>query len=150
MMPVKSCSQPPSGGCVLKLPYTDAAALKSMPAAFGRLCVETLDKVNKMADDGPAAFGRLCVETSLSRTTATETVPPAAFGRLCVETTRCSLCRRRLRPAAFGRLCVETPVSASPLDGVNPAAFGRLCVETTCLIFEASLSAPSRLRAAVC
>ena len=127
-MPVKSCSQPPSGGCVLKLPYTDAAALKSMPAAFGRLCVETLDKVNKMADDGPAAFGRLCVETSLSRTTATETVPPAAFGRLCVE----------------------TPVSASPLDGVNPAAFGRLCVETTCLIFEASLSAPSRLRAAVC
>ena len=128
MMPVKSCSQPPSGGCVLKLPYTDAAALKSMPAAFGRLCVETLDKVNKMADDGPAAFGRLCVETSLSRTTATETVPPAAFGRLCVE----------------------TPVSASPLDGVNPAAFGRLCVETTCLIFEASLSAPSRLRAAVC
>ena len=69
---------------MLKLPYTDAAALKSMPAAFGRLCVET----------------------SLSRTTATETVPPAAFGRLCVE--------------------------------------------TTCLIFEASLSAPSRLRAAVC
>ena len=34
-----------------------------IPAAFGRLCVETDDKPDKRPDDKPAAFGRLCVET---------------------------------------------------------------------------------------
>ena len=33
--------QPPSGGCVLKLSFSQAVALVVLPAAFGRLCVET-------------------------------------------------------------------------------------------------------------
>ena len=56
--------QPPSGGCVLKREAEDAYARITMPAAFGRLGVETF-----VHDDGfyvraPAAFGRLCVETA--------------------------------------------------------------------------------------
>ena len=36
-----------------------------MPAAFGRLCVETSFSVVFGSCWGPAAFGRLCVETNL-------------------------------------------------------------------------------------
>ena len=57
-------SQPPSGGCVLKLSLPFRARQMSGPAAFRRLCVET-DKVpeDKKPKD-PAAFRRLCVETT--------------------------------------------------------------------------------------
>ena len=33
--------QPPSGGCVLKLALDGHHRRKKVPAAFGRLCVET-------------------------------------------------------------------------------------------------------------
>ena len=36
------------------------------PAAFGRLCVETVGFTAASMKFGPAAFGRLCVETVLS------------------------------------------------------------------------------------
>ena len=35
--------QPPSGGCVLKLPKFGLADARQWPAAFGRLCVETIE-----------------------------------------------------------------------------------------------------------
>ena len=59
----------------------------------------------------PAAFGRLCVETSQKFITRGLDVP-AAFGRLCVETNRGGYITPSLSPAAFGRLCVETPIYA--------------------------------------
>ena len=34
-----------------------------MPAAFGRLCVETVVVIDEAQNIFPAAFGRLCVET---------------------------------------------------------------------------------------
>ena len=34
--------QPPSGGCVLKLLFVVGGVLAVEPAAFGRLCVETV------------------------------------------------------------------------------------------------------------
>jgi len=36
--------------------------------------------------EAPAAFGRLCVETMNIRSVDTTPARPAAFGRLCVET----------------------------------------------------------------
>ena len=36
------------------------------PAAFGRLCVETVMRTRGIVPMTPAAFGRLCVETSIS------------------------------------------------------------------------------------
>ena len=57
--------QPPSGGCVLKQRFFAIGGAASPPAAFGRLCVETeLENQNQAWRDWPAAFGRLCVETS--------------------------------------------------------------------------------------
>ena len=38
---VLTAFQPPSGGCVLKRPCLNAFAFWYFPAAFGRLCVET-------------------------------------------------------------------------------------------------------------
>ena len=55
------------------------------PAAFGRLCVETLCRVNHDLFIYPAAFGRLCVET-FAHVANIGKDWPAAFGRLCVET----------------------------------------------------------------
>ena len=42
-----SSSQPPSGGCVLKLLHPKTSSLKKGPAAFGRLCVETIKRSKK-------------------------------------------------------------------------------------------------------
>ena len=58
------------------------------PAAFGRLCVETLAPSENCEKSMPAAFGRLCVET-LAPSENCEKSMPAAFGRLCVETAPC-------------------------------------------------------------
>ena len=165
--------QPPSGGCVLKLilarafihmrfqPPSDGCVLKrrrlvcdwrgDLPAAFGRLCVETGSEFKPETTMDPAAFGRLCVET-LSSTRCRIVRQPAAFGRLCVETGLKQMidfqniqppsggCVLKLDeadylvgkngPAAFGRLCVETDWVWDCWVWLRPAAFGRLCVET--------------------
>ena len=119
-----------------------ARLLREAPAAFGRLCVETVllrlagvarvfhqppsggcvlklrqrrIKVNRL---GPAAFGRLCVETFAAPVRAEVGLPPAAFGRLCVETSTCQKFRSGKKPAAFGRLCVETKVPKIPISKV--------------------------------
>ena len=77
--------QPPSGGCVLKPEQSDNAITSEDPAAFGRLCVETVLPLARGFVLAPAAFGRLCVETYLAQSDP-EYKAPAAFGRLCVET----------------------------------------------------------------
>ena len=59
------------------------------PAAFGRLCVETVGQQLASREDRPAAFGRLCVETGGGGGGGQDS-EPAAFGRLCVET----VCKR--------------------------------------------------------
>ena len=56
-------AQPPSGGCVLKQQTFPIFRHKNDPAAFGRLCVETICRYNGSCLRQPAAFGRLCVET---------------------------------------------------------------------------------------
>ena len=144
--------QPPSGGCVLKPLTTTICVVRSDPAAFRRLCVETSKGLPFEVLGDPAAFRRLCVETS--RITAFwPAVAPAAFRRLCVETSRaksiglmlpnqppsggCVLKPRpraqlaaRAAPAAFRRLCVETSNIGTVPQRRSPAAFRRLCVET--------------------
>ena len=56
-------AQPPSGGCVLKLQKGIFADISIAPAAFRRLCVETLCGKPGIISEFPAAFRRLCVET---------------------------------------------------------------------------------------
>ena len=62
-----------------------ARLLREVPAAFRRLCVETLIRLASSLTSQPAAFRRLCVETTLL-IRAFYPLIPAAFRRLCVET----------------------------------------------------------------
>ena len=130
-MPRFKRGQPPSGGCVLKHILDRDINAILLAAAFGRLCVETVEPSTLSNITTAAAFGRLCVETDVAIVAKFEDVmqPPsggcvlkpcarsryilageaAAFGRLCVETfSACQNARLSLGAAAFGRLCVET------------------------------------------
>ena len=60
-------AQPPSGGCVLKHIIRLDFDNGRYPAAFRRLCVETLYGLKGMPFFTPAAFRRLCVETRYAR-----------------------------------------------------------------------------------
>ena len=103
----KSRSQPPSGGCVLKpLCFNTIELMMSYQPPSGG-CVLKLMKHRFCPLKSPAAFGRLCVETIKCCALAFD-VPPAAFGRLCVETFEFDFISPLALPAAFGRLCVET------------------------------------------
>ena len=119
--------QPPSGGCVLKHGSLMFLHTNHRPAAFGRLCVETLLSAGGSVLNRPAAFGRLCVETSMQHSLSREN-----------------------QPAAFGRLCVETSIALRAFSKRVPAAFGRLCVETLTITYALFGLLSSRLRAAVC
>ena len=62
-----------------------ARLLREAPAAFRRLCVETVRVRRVKPAARPAAFRRLCVETYLKKYN-NMIYNPAAFRRLCVET----------------------------------------------------------------
>ena len=62
-MNVNQLTQPPSGGCVLKHLKGYNKEGKPLPAAFRRLCVETILEFDGLLTQIPAAFRRLCVET---------------------------------------------------------------------------------------
>ena len=77
------------------------------PAAFGRLCVETLpEQIYLLLLFQPPSGG--CVLKHRHSGVDIILITPAAFGRLCVETGVVNLLERMGLPAAFGRLCVET------------------------------------------
>ena len=127
---VRLLAQPPSGGCVLKQSGDQNKGYGAKPAAFRRLCVETLNVKLRVSIKAPAAFRRLCVETKQSYVYG-------IFGNIQPPSGGCVLKRllyslRTLNrlPAAFRRLCVETTGSVQPDRQRNPAAFRRLCVET--------------------
>ena len=82
-------SQPPSGGCVLKLTNKGSGYTSAPPAAFRRLCVETALYTDSILYWAPAAFRRLCVETPYFQPNFVK-LSPAAFRRLCVETIFCA------------------------------------------------------------
>ena len=96
----------------------------------------------------PAAFGRLCVETFATDFGA-PIEAPAAFGRLCVETINLRESGDAIFPAAFGRLCVETlGFDFAALSDCQPPSGG--CVLKLSFHTVHGFKNPSRLRAAVC
>ena len=102
-----SFSQPPSGGCVLKHKLFCISFTFSAPAAFGRLCVETLS-ISSFTNNLPQPPSGGCVLKPSGFLSGFPSGFPAAFGRLCVETGGQGGTSGSGGPAAFGRLCVET------------------------------------------
>ena len=140
------------------------------PAAFRRLCVETINSLRRMnaifqpPSGGcvlkhhqalwheeirrPAAFRRLCVETFFG-VNVDVFHDPAAFRRLCVETAMSECFRPLEYPAAFRRLCVETePAVQNRIAGFQPPSGG--CVLKLLLVRPMTAVPASRLQAAVC
>ena len=122
-------AQPPSGGCVLKLNEPATLGRKKDPAAFRRLCVETVHMVIKKPFISPAAFRRLCVETRNTETLK-DSVLPAAFRRLCVETIKKWLCPKLHNQPPSGGCVLKPGILGFAIVRRDPAAFRRLCVET--------------------
>ena len=80
-----SDTQPPSGGCVLKQYSPCLPCGYKGPAAFGRLCVETLNFKRKCIIFNQPPSGGCVLKRGVWVTTLV-ILMPAAFGRLCVET----------------------------------------------------------------
>ena len=101
-------SQPPSGGCVLKPNNIVLLITISSPAAFRRLCVETAEvwPLLMAACSQPPSGG--CVLKPRFPVQRKNINAPAAFRRLCVETIKYGFSQSQQFPAAFRRLCVET------------------------------------------
>ena len=59
-------NQPPSGGCVLKQQMRKDLKNETCPAAFGRLCVETLGKSSRLSKPSQPPSGG-CVLKHLKR-----------------------------------------------------------------------------------
>ena len=100
-------AQPPLGGCVLKRPTAVSAFRRVFQPPLGGCVLKHSSPFSKQPAIPPAAFRRLCVETVMMRL-ALSVAYPAAFRRLCVETFQAVLFRLHGCPAAFRRLCVET------------------------------------------
>ena len=127
-------------------------AVRRAPAAFRRLCVETVWTAReKAAPTQPPSGGCVlkhrytfihdgriiqppsggCVLKLFGFNLYADILEPAAFRRLCVETHLKHQKHRHHGPAAFRRLCVETYQRGRLSHSSLPAAFRRLCVETT-------------------
>ena len=154
---------------MLKLRKTCKRPPVFRPAAFRRLCVETLQSAQNLLMGLPAAFRRLCVETK-SLPIRPHGLAAAAFRRLCVETKKNAgrkkineqppsggcvlkprLCRAftLFQTAAFRRLCVETAICSMMISGrVQPPSGG--CVLKLLVGLAFNLGGASRLQAAVC
>ena len=86
------------------------------------------DPVSRMKSE-PAAFGRLCVETPLLRSCEMTVPQPPSGG--CVLKQRLKRSGSYCLPQPPSGGCVLKPVQAGCVGGMpHPAAFGRLCVET--------------------
>ena len=126
-----------------------ARLLREAPAAFRRLCVETLSVLFVVVFNVPAAFRRLCVETR-PRQPKQERWGPAAFRRLCVETSIGAVVIgvAAAQPPSGGcvlKLYEKTPppetVTQPPSGGCVLKLGGAVCGQ---------LGIASRLQAAVC
>ena len=127
---VPALVQPPSGGCVLKLSPSEKVLEMASPAAFRRLCVETLLKAGICKKFRPAAFRRLCVETwcPLPTQPIYPGQPPSG-GCVLKPAVRMPVFLSICQPPSGG--CVlKQKHNRTPAKAAKPAAFRRLCVET--------------------
>ena len=108
LLPFGQQHQPPSGGCVLKHCQSQYQSLADAQPPSGGCVLKRLSRWRNRFVGQSAAFGRLCVETSVPPSPCHLFSQSAAFGRLCVETSGVGVCCTCLISAAFGRLCVET------------------------------------------
>ena len=142
--------QPPSGGCVLKPECSVVEQFSSGPAAFRRLCVETIGshRMTSAMSSQPPSGGCVLKLIEVAYLDVALNQPPSGG---CVLKQPARQADQTLGdPAAFRRLCVETTLNIQIQTTTPPAAFRRLCVETSSASAIAAAITASRLQAAVC
>ena len=72
------------------------------PAAFRRLCVETLEILIPQAANHPAAFRRLCVETHINKNEPRDSVQPPSGGCVLKHQLRLYLQPAGIQPPSGG------------------------------------------------
>ena len=100
------------------------------PAAFRRLCVETVQGMCRLpAGNQPPSGG--CVLKQNGNSFQQIADKPAAFRRLCVETPpEKRYCSSFLRQPPSGGCVLKQGTAGAVMGADVPAAFRRLCVET--------------------
>ena len=120
--------QPPSGGCVLKHCNQARPIRYALQPPSGGCVLKQLD-FGQFGHHSSAAFRRLCVETCYCRI-YDKAKEPAAFRRLCVETIKfLNKPTNPNQPPSGG--CVLKHLFPNAILYLLAAAFRRLCVETT-------------------
>ena len=121
---------------MLKQLYRKNPFHSSLPAAFGRLCVETIANRRYSFRRHPAAFGRLCVETDVL-SDEVEVWPQPPSGGCVLKPEDAVVGVSQGWPAAFGRLCVETTARRNKQTG-------RLCQPPSggCVLKHGRISPP--------
>ena len=121
--------QPPLGGCVLK-PRIVICRLKSeWPAAFRRLCVETVNKIYGEAVKSQPPLGGCVLKQAQPKTRCRLGNQPPLGGCVLKPAPVRRAAGRFLQPPLGG--CVLKHLhDAAKGRPVKPAAFRRLCVET--------------------
>ena len=106
-----SGSQPPSGGCVLKhLPYGGRLKLVR-PAAFGRLCVETVINPYKISEYGQPPSGGCVLKHPRVKRISMKPVQPPSGGCVLKLGNKICLLVAQCQPPSGG--CVLKPLSQS-------------------------------------
>ena len=146
---VRIAFQPPSGGCVLKLEVFSTIIRLPLQPPSGGCVLKPFIPHKSSLKSCPAAFGRLRVETFLKLVQLPEPYQPPSGGCVLKHHALRAFQALHLQPPSGG--CVLKPhEKQQELESSHPAAFGRLRVETA---FWVSLVFPkrsSRLRAAAC
>ena len=107
-LPFNAQHQPPSGGCVLKPQGCKLEQHNNRQPPSGG-CVLKLNRLAHTVNiTQSAAFGRLCVETMEAPDTEVKVQSQPPSGGCVLKHHRTGI-NRQLFSAAFGRLCVETP-----------------------------------------
>ena len=110
MLPRLTCTfQPPSGGCVLKLNRLAHTVNITQSAAFGRLCVETMEAPDTevKVQSQPPSGG--CVLKHGVALVIMNVIGQPPSGGCVLKPLPLPLIKPLPNSAAFGRLCVETP-----------------------------------------
>ena len=122
--------QPPSGGCVLKQTNAERAHCRGKPAAFRRLCVETLDNCRAFPVEAyqPPSGGCVLKLLAVNHNTIGVSQPPSGGCVLKQPHNRASPQLPRQPPS--GGCVLKHKKNLKKKSGLAPAAFRRLCVET--------------------
>ena len=134
---------------MLKLNWIDyGSPERNPPAAFGRLCVETIRPFRVWSEQTPAAFGRLCVETDLLAQFAFIIDQPPSGGCVLKREKQRLLSNLTRQPPSGGCVLKHTDAIKNNLIPAQPPSGG--CVLKLPVGMRNHTDSASRLRAAVC